>query len=179
MFLPSSPVSLYVGDFPSWGQRKWPLKTNIAHLVGIYQQSNQLSKDIRTASNNMGENCRPRDRDRSKGFFAALRVSFTKAREDWVELSKNRASLFSRPTSLVRKKSIQKNVIHFRHHSSIHVLVIIKEAFGSSWKVMKSTNAYYNHIVISLYWIRILETLIAQKSKWPNMTDSPKRVLEY
>lgn len=94
MLLPSSPVNLYIGDFPSWGQEKWPLQTNIAHLVGIYQQSNQLSKDIKTASNNMEENCWTRDRDRSKGFFAALRVSFIKAREDWVELSKNRAFLF-------------------------------------------------------------------------------------
>lgn len=134
MFLPSSPVNLYIGDFPSWGQEKWPLQTNIAHLVGIYQQSNQLSKDIKTASNNMEENCWPRDRDRSKGFFAALRVSLIKAREDWVELSKNRAFLFvcvlgvyprfSRPTSLVRKKSVQKNVIHFRHHSSYMFLLL-------------------------------------------------------
>ena len=109
----------------------------------------------------MGENCGPRDRGRSKDFFAALRVNFTEAREDSVELSKKRASLFVCvlgvsatifKANFTRSENVNsENVIHFHHHSSTHYLLSIKEAFGSSWKVMKSTNAYYNHIVISLY----------------------------
>ena len=159
--------------------------------MGIYQQSNQLSKDIRTASNNMEENCWTRDRDRSKGFFAALRVSFIKAREDWVELSKNRAFLFVCvlgvyatifKANFTRSEKVNSEKLYPSPSPQLHTCSYyyqFKEAFGSSWKVMKSTNAYYNHIVISLYWIRILETLIAPRSKWPNMTDSPKRLLEY
>lgn len=73
---------------------KTTIENKYCTLSGDLPTSNQLSKDIRTASNNMGENCGPRDRGRSKDFFAALRVNFTEAREDSVELSKKRASLF-------------------------------------------------------------------------------------
>lgn len=126
----------------------------------------------------MEENCGPRDRNRSKGFFAALCVSFIKAREDWFELSKNRASLFVCPRRVRHDFQGQLHSIgNFNSEKrypfpppQLHTCSYYYQ--GGLWKFLESNE-------VDKRILRILETLITRRSKWPNMTDSPKRVLEY
>ena len=150
--------------------------------MGIYQQSNQLSKDIRTASNNMEENCWTRDRDRSKGFFAALRVSFIKAREDWVELSKNRAFLFVCvlgvyatifKANFTRSEKVNSEKLYPSPPPQLHTCSYYYQ--GGLWKFLESNEVDYR-ILQSYRYLTLLNT-----HSWniDCATDSPKRLLEY